>query len=931
MKRERSRSVDTSKAEGDDNVDTDSSEVSIGGNVEVPLHVLSEIVSLATGFGIKISTLVVSYTLSDFASLHGMATTPIMNQDIELEEDNPQRPTFRVASIPSSSSLPRSACVVTVHVHEARGLAAADLINKKSDPYMRIQIANRKLDTRVVMSNVNPVWNEIFSFQISSPIYLNYVTLRVYDYDTFTNGTDLGRTMIPLMTSEHGKIDGWFPLMRKNRSQAVSGEIRISITLSKPGLVDSQRRKMEDAVRIKFRDHSISFLDGEQIRMLPGDAEKVEMQVKGVIMAVHGLRSRQGTLYLTNYRLLFWPGEKEEDKDSVSKFQYHPRAKRGFDTAIPYRLIERVAEVNAAALRVKTRMMEIRGRDFRKFNLILTNECDPKAINFHIILKRLVIHLHNNIPYARSMAAAARCNKAKNDSDTGDDGKLQSFSRIYNMEDEYRRQGFRKNSKFWRISRANEKYSLCSSYPKLLLVPKQATDELLESVGGYRSKGRIPVATWYHPRNNCVIARCAQPMVGLMGKQSKADQLLIEMLRASSDAPDRELLIYDCRSAVAAKANEILGKGSESTRYYTKCRIMQGNIPNIHVVRKSFLQLNEVCTRATHGSDESWLQKLAQTLWLQNLTLIISACTTCAYYIEQKKQSVLVHCSDGWDRTAQVCALTQVLMDSYYRTIEGIIVLIEKEWLSFGFKFKDRYGMCEKLQEKSPIFIQWLDCLHQVVIQFEHCFEYNTRFLFDIWIWSHSMWFGNFLGNSNKERLENRCAQKTISLWAMVEANKQRYVNPNYVRPSSSSASLASFPPDGGGAASKHVLMPISDWKIFKLWDVYLQHSDVFWASRGPWSATQISGTERRAPSTSKKSTVGNNVMWVPDEWSNTCKECRRMFTLVRRRHHCRACGHLFCARCTSNRLELRDLGYNKEQRVCNSCFEHRGGGVAME
>eukprot|EP00466_Bigelowiella_natans_P020173 jgi/Bigna1/69326/fgenesh1_pg.8_\ len=286
-------------------------------------------------------------------------------------------------------------------------------------------------------------------------------------------------------------------------------------------------------------------------------------------------------------------------------------------------------------------------------------------------------------------------------------------------------------------------------------------------------------------------------------------------------------LRYEERTHTRTRYNTHLGLwGSESTRYYTKCRIMQGNIPNIHVVRKSFLQLNEltekVCTRATHGSDESWLQKLAQTLWLQNLTLIISACTTCAYYIEQKKQSVL--------------------MDSYYRTIEGIIVLIEKEWLSFGFKFKDRYGMCEKLQEKSPIFIQWLDCLHQVVIQFEHCFEYNTRFLFDIWIWSHSMWFGNFLGNSNKERLENRCAQKTISLWAMVEANKQRYVNPNYVRPSSSSASLASFPPDGGGAASKHVLMPISDWKIFKLWDVYLQHSDVFWASRGPWSATQISG-----------------------------------------------------------------------------------------
>lgn len=36
--------------------------------------------------------------------------------------------------------------------------------------------------------------------------------------------------------------------------------------------------------------------------------------------------------------------------------------------------------------------------------------------------------------------------------------------------------------------------------------------------------------------------------------------------------------------------------------------------------------------------------------------------------------SVLVHCSDGWDRTAQVCALGALLMDPYYRTIKGFMV-----------------------------------------------------------------------------------------------------------------------------------------------------------------------------------------------------------------------------------------------------------------
>ncbi len=54
-------------------------------------------------------------------------------------------------------------------------------------------------------------------------------------------------------------------------------------------------------------------------------------------------------------------------------------------------------------------------------------------------------------------------------------------------------------------------------------------------------------------------------------------------------------------------------------------------------------------------------------------------------------------------------------------------MLIEKEWLAYGHKFKDRLGHPLHPNERSPIFIQFLDCVYQVMYTYSPVFSLEFR------------------------------------------------------------------------------------------------------------------------------------------------------------------------------------------------------------
>ncbi|CAB1330964.1 unnamed protein product [Coregonus sp. 'balchen'] len=60
---------------------------------------------------------------------------------------------------------------------------------------------------------------------------------------------------------------------------------------------------------------------------------------------------------------------------------------------------------------------------------------------------------------------------------------------------------------------------------------------------------------------------------------------------------------------------------------------------------------------------------------------------------------------------------------------------------------------------------------------------------------------------------------------------------------------------------------------------------------------------------------------WVPDEECDSCIACKAPFTVIRRKHHCRSCGKIFCSRCSSHSAPLPRYGQVKAVRVCTHCY----------
>lgn len=236
--------------------------------------------------------------------------------------------------------------------------------------------------------------------------------------------------------------------------------------------------------------------------------------------------------------------------------------------------------------------------------------------------------------------------------------------------------------------------------------------------------------------------------------------------------------IYDLRGKTAAFTNKFKGKGYENTQFYSNCLIFFEDIPNIHVVRESYECFSSVLMA---GEPRGWYNGVAKSDWLSVIgDLLLTANNVKRSLL--KGIGVLIHCSDGWDRTSQVSALVQLLLVPHYRSLRGFCELFEKEFILAGFNLGLRNGFDsdgDKLQE-SPVMLQFLDAVHQLWIQHPNEFEFGLNLLSFIGFHAYSCAFGNFTQHNDRERLQKNLSDKTVSMWSFVMAHRVQFKNEFY-------------------------------------------------------------------------------------------------------------------------------------------------------
>lgn len=116
--------------------------------------------------------------------------------------------------------------ILTCHVREAKNLKPMNM-RGKSDPYVVLTCERQRIETKYIPGEVNPVWDEVFTFQIER--HDSNLKVSIMDHSTLGSDEFQGQVVIPLNTiADQLKHDNFYELKAKD-NQPWPGKLRLSL------------------------------------------------------------------------------------------------------------------------------------------------------------------------------------------------------------------------------------------------------------------------------------------------------------------------------------------------------------------------------------------------------------------------------------------------------------------------------------------------------------------------------------------------------------------------------------------------------------------------------------------------------------------------------------------------------------------------------
>ena len=259
---------------------------------------------------------------------------------------------------------------------------------------------------------------------------------------------------------------------------------------------------------------------------------------------IHHLDSRQipGILYMTSFRIIFVPDARElEILSSTNSCIYS-----WLD--IPLSCIEKIDKERKTNIRCNSFTVTLTCKDVRMYRItflckpstVISSPSDPLAHSETDIERAVHVMATYAFPVNAKFENANLLFAFDHEQAITSNTNLLSYPSIesYDPVIEFNRQGIMDfPSTFWRLSIANAEYKLCDSYPKILIVPKQFSDEDLFGVAAFRSGGRLPTLCWGERITGASIWRSSQPKTGMSGSCLLDERYLDAISQVSTAYP----------------------------------------------------------------------------------------------------------------------------------------------------------------------------------------------------------------------------------------------------------------------------------------------------------------------------------------------------------------------------------------------------------